>query len=245
MLRKRQRIIRKAHRYLGVIIGIQFLAWTVSGLFFSWSNIDKVHGDHMRKSPRFVSASQQLASPSAAIHSLQNSAQVDSIHSIELISLVGKPVYQIRYFSGHTGDIHHHVKYALADATSGLIRDPLSKEEATALANDYVAAEATLVEVKLLETTDGHHEYREGPLPAWAVSFADPDCTVYISAELGSFQSIRNDRWRAFDFLWMFHTMDYQGRDNINNWILKGFSIFGLITVLSGLLLFFVSMKRK
>jgi uncharacterized iron-regulated membrane protein len=32
--------IRKTHRYLGLFLGIQFLFWTISGLYFSWSDID-------------------------------------------------------------------------------------------------------------------------------------------------------------------------------------------------------------
>ena len=37
--------IRKTHSYIGLIIGIQFLAWTVSGLYFSWTDLDEIHGD--------------------------------------------------------------------------------------------------------------------------------------------------------------------------------------------------------
>ena len=40
--------IRKTHRYLGVFIGLQFLAWTVSGLYFSWTDLDEIHGDQFR-----------------------------------------------------------------------------------------------------------------------------------------------------------------------------------------------------
>ena len=40
---------RKAHRFLGIFIGIQFLFWTISGLYFSWTDIDKIHGDHYKK----------------------------------------------------------------------------------------------------------------------------------------------------------------------------------------------------
>ena len=32
--------IRKTHRYLGLFLGIQFLMWTISGLYFSWTDID-------------------------------------------------------------------------------------------------------------------------------------------------------------------------------------------------------------
>lgn len=41
--------IRKVHRYLGVFLGIQFLFWTISGLYFSWTDIDEIHGDHLMK----------------------------------------------------------------------------------------------------------------------------------------------------------------------------------------------------
>ena len=32
---KSSKRIRKVHRYLGLFIGIQFLMWTLSGLYFS------------------------------------------------------------------------------------------------------------------------------------------------------------------------------------------------------------------
>jgi hypothetical protein len=239
----KQLLIRKTHRYLGLFIGIQFLGWTISGIYFSWNDIDNVHGDHMRKSPHFISASSAFASPDKSIQELKASTTVDSIHSIQLISVVGKPLYQILYFSGHTGDVHHHVHYKLADATTGQLRGPLTKDEAVAIAKDYVVSSANLKEVTLVENTDGYHEYRERPLPAYAIAFENPDCTVYISSERGTFQTIRHDQWRAFDFLWMFHTMDYESRDDINNWLLRIFSIFGLLTVLSGFVLYFISSR--
>ena len=40
---------RKAHRYLGLFLGIQFLFWTISGLYFSWTNLDEIHGDQFKK----------------------------------------------------------------------------------------------------------------------------------------------------------------------------------------------------
>jgi hypothetical protein len=38
--------------------------------------------------------------------------------------------------------------------------------------------------------------------------------------------------------------MDYQTRDNLSNWVLRAFSIFGLLTLLSGFTLFVVSYKK-
>lgn len=241
----RKLVIRKTHRYLGLFIGIQFLGWTISGLFFSWNDIDDVHGDHMRKRPTFINATLSFVSPQISISELKSQVTVDSISSVQMISLMGQPLYQIAYFSGHTDAIPHRMNYALADAITGRLRDPLTKEEAIDLARDYVVQSASVDQVVLLEEADKHHEYRERPLPAYAVSFKNPDCTVYISTERGTFQTIRHDQWRAFDFLWMFHTMDYQGRDNFNNWLIKSFSILGLLTVLSGFVLFVTSSSGR
>ena len=104
------------------------------------------------------------------------------------------------------------------------------------------------LEVKRVEriTEAGpHHEYRNLPLPAWVVHYKGPeDLKAYVSATDGSFQRVRHQSWRWFDFLWMTHTMDYKGRDNINTTLLRGFSLMGLITVLSGFTLWAVSSPR-
>ncbi len=242
MIKNRNYYIRKTHRYLGVLIGIQFLMWTAGGLYFSWNNIDKVHGDHLQRQVSFLSGNEQVVSPTEAIVKLKASIKIDSIHSVRLIQILDKPVYQISYFNGHSGDgIHTHTHYALADATTGEIKKPLSKVDAIAIAIRHVVSNASVAQVRYLEQTNGHSEYRERPLPAWAIDFKEPNCTVYVSAELGTFQSIRHNQWRIFDFLYMLHTMDYETRDDFGNIILRSFSILGLITVLSGFLLFFVS----
>lgn len=170
----KQLFFRKTHRYVGLFIGIQFLGWTVSGLFFSWNNIDNVHGDHIRKSPHFIATTSPLVSPDKAITELKNKQQIDSIHSVHLISLVGKPLYQVIYFAGHTEGVHHHTYYALADASTGNLRGPLTKEESIALAKDNVVASAEVVNAELLTNTNGHHEYREAPLPAYAITLKIP-----------------------------------------------------------------------
>ena len=66
---------------------------------------------------------------------------------------------------------------------------------------------------------------------------------AYVSTIDGRIQTVRHRNWRWFDFLWMTHTMDYEGRDDFNNKILRAFSLLGLITVMSGFLLWFVSSK--
>jgi hypothetical protein len=34
---------------MGVLLGIQFLFWTIGGLYFIWTDINEVHDDFQRK----------------------------------------------------------------------------------------------------------------------------------------------------------------------------------------------------
>jgi len=60
-----------------------------------------------------------------------------------------------------------------------------------------------------------------------------------------SFERVRHCSRRWFDFLWMFHTMDYAGRDNFNDLLLRVFSLAGLAAVGYGFTLLFMTRKRK
>jgi hypothetical protein len=132
----------------------------------------------------------------------------------------------------------------LADAETGSLRRALTKEESIEIAKNHFLGKSEVTSVEYLTTTNIHHEYRESPLPAYAVSFDHPSGTVvYVAAELGTVKKFRNQKWRVFDLLWMLHTMDNHSRDNFGNILLRTFSIFGLVTVLSGFLLFVVSSK--
>ena len=133
-----------------------------------------------------------------------------------------------------------------ANAETGQLRGPLTKEEAVEVAQRRFNGEPKVKSVEYLTVTNSHHEYRENPLPAYAITFEHPSkTTVYVASELGTVQKFRNNKWRIFDFLWMMHTMDYEGRDNFGNILLRIFSVFGLLTVLSGFILVFSTYFKK
>ncbi|MFN5374782.1 MAG: hypothetical protein ACK492_00325 [Chitinophagaceae bacterium] len=249
MAKSKHFYIRKSHRYLGLLLGIQFLLWTIGGLYFSWNDIDEVHGDFQMKRVPLLSSDIQLVSPSIVLDSIKKIHRIDSLVSIQLIDILGKPVYQVRCISAlhdmQTHTDHHDLMNHLADAQTGQLRSPLSEQEAVAVAKRHFIDNAEVVKIEKVDSIHAHHEYRSGELPAYAISFEHPSkTTVYVATELGTVQKFRNDKWRVFDFLWMLHTMDYEGRDNFGNILLRAFSVFGLITVLSGFLLYFISSKR-
>ena len=222
MRKNNQYYIRKVHRWLGVIIGIQFIFWTISGLYFSWTDIDEIHGDHF-------------------LEPLEETAKLGGFNvpdSLQVSQLALRMIDSEAYLWVNDS--------LLIDSKTGEQKQGVTKDEAERIARKYVKDDFQLVSSSLLTEVDAHHEYRGRPLPAWAVKFDSSDkLTAYISQRDGSFQRVRHQSWRWFDFLWMFHTMDYQGRDDFNNILLRAFSLFGLFTVASGFTLFFITTKNK
>ena len=65
---------------------------------------------------------------------------------------------------------------------------PLNQEESIAVALNAFTPKAEVKQVKLIteQTVHKHHEYRNQPLPAYAITFRHKSgTTVYVSTELG------------------------------------------------------------
>ncbi|MGB5318821.1 PepSY domain-containing protein [Eudoraea sp.] len=214
--------IRKAHRYLGFFLGIQFLMWTISGMYFSWTDIDEIHGDHFKKdSPEQTAFTNLLGSSQLGLQ--------EPIKSLELLEIADAPYYWIN-------------ETALYNSLTGARKVELTEREAVQVAERYMLSDLEFDQIQRIEAVGEHHEYRGRPLPAYEISYkSDKNLKAYVAIENGAFQIVRYRDWRWFDFLWMTHTMDYQGRDNFNTIVLRAFSLLGLITVLSGFLLWFTS----
>jgi len=214
--------IRKAHRYLGIFLGIQFIMWTASGFYFSWTDIDEIHGDHFRN----------MDYEPASFDGLIGLSQINmpaKISSLSLKEIAGKPYYWVN-------------NEFLVDAKNGSLIENVSEQEALAVAERQMSPELKVKKVEVIHETDKHHEYREKKLPAYVITYDSPEnIKAYVSMADGSFQTVRHRNWRWFDFLWMTHTMDYESRDDFNTTLLRAFSLLGLITVLSGFLLWFTS----
>ncbi|MHA6280095.1 hypothetical protein ACXYMT_07930 [Salinimicrobium sp. CAU 1759] len=220
--RKTASTLRKAHRYLGIFLGIQFLMWTISGIYFSWTDIDEIHGDHFRKAHVHPTAFSDLSG-------ISEIAPEEQVHSVQLKDIAGEPYYWLN-------------EERLVHARSGKEKKEITEAEAIQIAGKYMLDSLKISGIEHITSTGDHHEYRGGSLPAYVISYTGPEnVRAYISALDGSFRSVRHRDWRWFDFLWMTHTMDYETRDDFNTSLLRAFSLLGLITVFSGFLLWFIS----
>tara|TARA_R110002111_G_scaffold253103_1_gene318227 strand:- start:1481 stop:2107 length:627 start_codon:yes stop_codon:yes gene_type:complete len=196
--------------------------WTISGLYFSWTDIDEIHGDQFKKENPEQGVFKNLIGASELGNEL-------NIKSLELIEINSKPYFWIN-------------EEYLYNAVSGAKKEGITEQEAIKVAERYMLANLEFDKIQKIETVGEHHEYRGRPLPAYEISYkTDENLKAYVAIENGAFQTVRHRNWRWFDFLWMTHTMDYQGRDNFNTIVLRVFSLLGLITVLSGFLLWYTS----
>ena len=165
--------------------------------------------------------------------------QVKGLTGVRLAELLGEPVYELTY---KTAD--GTTETVIADARTGKLLEKIGEKKAIEIANAGLDGPRGIADIRLLTAKDvgGHHEYREKPLPAWAITYEEPSGLVaYVSQDTGRIESVRSNSWRVFDFFWLFHTLDFYGRDDINNYVLRAFSLLGLVTIFSGYVLFAIT----
>ena len=235
--------VRRLHRLLGVVIGLQVLLWTASGIYFAWTDIDEIRGDHLKARPEPVEFDPAWVAPTEIDFGAASIDRPRALRSLDVVEMSGAPYYRLRVENGE-GE----VQVILANARNGMVRGPLGRDEAVSMARRSFTPQAEVLDATLVTAGEigPHHEYRGRPLPAWRVRFADDSRThIYVSANEAEVVTHRNRGWRIFDTLWMVHTMDFFGRDDFNNPLLRGVSIFALATTLTGYLMWFRTRPRR
>jgi hypothetical protein len=121
---------------------------------------------------------------------------------------------------------------------------PLTAEQAISvvLGKTDIAVDVT----EWVTTAAEAAEYRGRQLPLWrAYSAENASLRVYVDPRSGDIVAIRNLAWRAWDFLWMLHIMDYDDRDDIGTLLLKLFSVMALLTAIAGIALYVMIPWRR
>ncbi len=219
-------LMRKMHKWLGLLVGLQLVLWMTSGLMMSLLDHDKVEGHAFRaKAPPAPPWPQGLLSPTKIV-----SASPAPVHAVSARWLLGKPVYELTHEKGTR----------LIDAKDGR-EITVDAALATALAAASYAGEGRPASPQRLAKTLEARDH-EGPL--WRVDFSDAqDTTVYVSAQTGTVLEHRNRTWRLFDVFWMLHIMDYTGRKDFNNPLVITMGVGGLWLALCGIWLLIASFR--
>jgi hypothetical protein len=223
-------LIRKTHRWLGLIIGIQVLFWVLGGLLMSSFPIDQVHGDHLRKEVTPVELD------ISKLYSLVAIVEASGLNIIETQTTMG-------YYGPQYRLTDTEKKYYFFNALTGKSLPSLIEAQAIEIAQFLYTGSASVL--SSTQVTSNSTEYRKR-LPAWRVEFDDSESsTLYIATDNGQLMSVRNSMWRVFDFVWMLHIMDYEERDDFNGWLLIIAAAIALLFTLSGGYLVVKSFRRK
>jgi len=214
-------MIRLFHKYLSLVISIQLLLWTVSGIYFAFNKIELVRGE------------QYLIEQKV---SKLNLKEVES-------SFSGKNVNFVRRLDEWIIKVETDSGFSYTDL-QGQNLDELNEEEV----REVVRQSTKLIPlmVQRIDKPEIRAEFRGRNLPIFKVATSTTDnINVYVDAFTGEVTAIRSDSWRIWDFLWGAHIIDYSERENINNFLIKILSILALISSLSGIVLFFKTFKFK
>ena len=222
-------LARTTHKWLALIVGVQAVFWTFSGLYMTAVHLDIIHGDHLVR---------RIASPPLALAGLAEPGPIlatgGADAALRLETQLGRPVYVLEGAAGK----------ALFDAKTGARLSPLASADIRSRALAHYAGPGPIKDMKLLNVVPS--EIRGRPAPIWRVEFEGlwrP--TLYLSPQTGELIAKRHDLWRIFDFVWMFHIMDYQEREDVNNLLLRVVTWMAAITSLTGAWLLFYSFRRR
>ena len=210
-------IIRKTHSYLSFFISLQLLLWTVSGIYFAFNKIENVRGEQYRNA--IVS--------NFKVDDLN--LNLDNVGEISIKKRLNQNIIIVKTTSGN--------KYL---DEFGMDLNKLSKDQVSEIVKNNTSLKPYLVE-EVTEDKRGS-EYRGRKLPIYRAvtkNSKDKDINVYVDPYSGEILSIRSKQWRIWDLMWGFHIMDWVDRENIDNILLKIFSILALISSVTGLLIFF------
>lgn len=218
--------LRKLHKWIGLIVGLQFLLWMASGVVMSLLDAGKVQGREFRiKPPAPPAWPRDALDPSALL--VAGTGPVSSIGSGWVLD---QPVYQLQ-------DEKRSWLVGARDGRPFVIDAAL----AGALARASYSGTGRAGDPRLLAHAPEARAHME---PVWRIDFDDADATtIYVSARSGKVLEHRNSTWRLFDFFWMLHIMDYAERTNFNNPLLVSSAIGGLWMALSGVWLLFASLR--
>lgn len=214
--------ISRWHIWLGWLVGLPVLMWTVTGLVMVAKPIEEVRGNHLRKDvpERALPADTEIAV----------SLPAESTRPVRAVTTQverGETITRIAYMDGTTA------RYRPDGSAMG----PLSEVEARLIVAEGIAGGDKVTATARFAAEDVPFDFRR-PLSVWQVALAD-GTNVYVGTETGQIEAVRTRCWRTFDFVWGLHIMDLQTREDTHHPILIFFALLAVIGALFGCILMF------
>jgi uncharacterized iron-regulated membrane protein len=222
----RQRMMQRLarwHIWLGWVIGLPILMWTITGLVMVARPIEDIRGEPLK-------AAQPAIDPAGLVFPSVG----EPIREAKLVPQSGGPVWIVTAVDGRQW------RYS---ATRGTSIPPVVKDEARRLAEAAYAGAARLEKVTYFPAEEEPLDLRSGRA-SWQARFAD-GTNVYIDDATGETLAFRTDGWRLYDFMWGLHIMDPITREDTHNPFVIVFAAVAIAGALIGCILLFRRRKAR
>ena len=223
-MKLRQRL-RRYHIWLGWLVGLPLLAWTVSGLVMVARPIETVRGEDLLSEPPPLAPAAPPVPPQIGPR---------PVASLKLEQRSEGPRWVITYADGGS---------RLADAASGRLLPPLGAADAARAVRDRYTGTARIRAVDRIAADKPPIDFRRN-IDAWRVSMSD-GTRFYVNAATGEVLARRTSWWRFYDFMWGLHIMDLKTREDTHNPLVIGLGIITLVTTLMAIVLLPMTIRRR
>ena len=217
--------LRRWHVWLGWVVALPILFWTVSGVIMVIRPIEVVRGTGLLSEPKPVRLTAPVVTPSI---------EGVSLTSLSLEQRASGPRWVVALPGGTT---------RLADPATGALLPPLSAADA---AREVTARYTGKAKVKQATRTDADNPPLDlrRPIAAWQVRM-DDGTNFYVDAGSGEVVARRTRWWRFYDFMFGLHIMDLKTREDTSNTLVISFGIAALVMSLLAMVLLPLTINRK
>ncbi len=218
--------LRRWHMWLGWLVGVPVLFWTVSGFVMVARPIDEVRGTALLRDPAPLNLSAPAVAPSLAGMPVSSvTLEPRAVGPRWIINLAGDPA-----------------RSRMADPATGRLLANFGAAEAQREVMSRYAGKARVADVTRVDPVSPPIELRRA-FDGWRVGM-DDGTHFYVDAGSGAVVARRTRFWRVYDFMWGIHIMDLQGRKQTHNpWVVT-FSLLTLVMTLLALVLLPLATKN-
>ena len=217
--------LRRYHIWLGWLIGVPMLFWTISGVLMVVKPIEEVRGAALLSDPPPVRTATPPVAPAIDVRPLSK---------LTLEQRATGPRWVLAFADGAA---------RLADPATGRLLPAMSAAEAARELGARYTGKARIASVSHIDPADPPLDLRR-PLDSWKISMSD-GTFFYVDRWTGEIAARRTAWWRFYDFMWGLHIMDLETREDAHNPWLIGFGIVAAVTTVVALVLLPMTGRRK
>jgi hypothetical protein len=227
-----RKLVRGFHKWLGILIVLQALVWSLSGLMMTLLPEEEVKGDkYLADGYGDALVSEVWQGYNETITALL--AQNDSYSEFSVSFLGNELTLGIISIDGSK-------KIYSLNTGAPLVLD---ESKIRKIASGYLMGKPEVLFAVKAES--GLNNY-QGPYPVWKVIVDNPVRShLYIDTVTGKLLAHQTSYWRWHRYSYNLHLFDFMGAAQVNNLLLSAFAILMLLTAISGLTLLIFSLFRS